>query len=97
MPGEELSDALAKLSRIKIPEIAILEQYVQEAMKVTKRTEDARKTLEEIERTLVIKYNQKINLRILILTIVSIIIGIISILMQTGLLTRLFDELTHLH
>lgn len=92
---ENFSDAFGKLSRIKIPEMGLLGQTVQEAMMISTGIEEAKKTLEEVERTLVIKYNEKINLRVLILTLVSLGCGILGILIQTGLLNQLLDILAN--
>jgi hypothetical protein len=94
---EKLLDALLKLSHIKIPEIGLLEQNVQNAMKIPKRIAEAKKKLEDVERTLLIRYNQRINLWIIVLTIVSLGIGILGILLETGLLNNFLDALLNLH
>jgi hypothetical protein len=70
-----------------------LGKNIQEAMNVEKKFEEARKILEELERALIIKYNQRVNLRVLILTLISLSIGISSILIQTGLLSQLIEVL----
>ena len=48
---ENLLDALSKLSYTKIPEIGLLGQNVQDAMRISKGTEELKKKLEEVERT----------------------------------------------
>ena len=86
---EKLTDALVKLSLIKIPEMGVLEQNVQEAMHVKEKTRELKETLEELERALLIRYNQRINLVLMMLTVVSLCAGILQILIATGLLNSL--------
>ncbi|MDH5266490.1 MAG: hypothetical protein OEW62_02290 [Candidatus Bathyarchaeota archaeon] len=88
---EKLLDVLSRLSCIKIPEIGLLGQNVQDAMRVSKGIEESEKKLEEVERTLLIRYNQRINLGIVILTVVSLGVGILSILIDMGLLNLLLN------
>lgn len=83
---DDLADALAKLSRVGIPEVGILGQILQDTMQIGKLSDDLRKRLEEIERTLVIKYNQRINFWLIILALSSLGVGLLTIIMQIGLL-----------
>ena len=86
---EDLLDALGKLSSIKIPEMGALGRRVQEAMHLSKSMEELEKRLDEIERTLLIKYNQKINLGLILLAIITLFLGILELLIQFGFLTAL--------
>ena len=79
---EKLLDYFDDLSHIKITEIGLLGEKIRHSMFIEESTEDAKKMLEELERTLVIKYNQKINLGVIILALISLGIGIIGILLQ---------------
>lgn len=94
---EKLSDTLLKLSYIKIPEIGLLGQCVQDAMSISNGIEESKSKLEEVERTLLIRYNQRINRGIIILTIVSLGIGILSMLIEAGLLNQLLDFIANLN
>ena len=75
---EELLEAIGKLSWMKIREISILGQLIEESMLVTNRMESLKSMLEELERALLIKYNQRTNLLIIILTLVSLLIAMCS-------------------
>jgi hypothetical protein len=85
---KKLIDTLLKLSCIKIPEIDLLGQNVQRAMNVPNGIEDVKKKLAEIENELIIKYNQRTNQLIILLTLVSLGVGVIDILFQSGVLSR---------
>lgn len=75
---EELLDAIRKLSWIKMREISILGQLIEKSMLVTDRMESLKNILEELERALLIKYNQRTNLLIIILTLTSVLIAMCS-------------------
>jgi len=83
---ERLSDALIRLSLIKIPEIGVLGHRVQEAMDISRRTEELKKRLEEVERTLLIKYNQRINFGLILLSLITLSVGILGLLIELGFL-----------
>jgi len=75
---EELIKALSKLAQVKIQEVGILGQNIGRTMGLANRIEEVTQRLEEIERTLIIKYNQRINYLMLILTVFGIIFAIFS-------------------
>lgn len=80
---------LAKLSRIENPQSRVLGKRFQESLQIEKNKEDLRRRLEEVQGTLILKYNQRIDLWVIILALSSLIIGVLSILVQVGLLDRI--------
>lgn len=75
---EELIKALSKLAQVKIQEIGILGQNIGKTMGLENKIGEVTKRLEEIERTLIIKYNKRINLLMIALAILGVIFAIFS-------------------
>ena len=65
---KELLQAINKIKLIKIKEISILGKQIEESMALTDRLADLSTMLEETERALMIKYTQRINFLVIILT-----------------------------
>jgi hypothetical protein len=82
MNREKLLDAFQNLSCINIPELDILGKKVLKAMKIPRATKDLKENLGTVENSLTLKYNQRINNEIIVLTLVSLGVGILSLLKQ---------------
>jgi hypothetical protein len=79
---ERLSEALAKLSPMKIPEVGSLGYRIQEAMHVSSSTEELKKRLEEVEQILLIRYAQRKDILLTSLSVVAFGISIVSFMMS---------------
>lgn len=75
---EELTEALSKLAKFKIQEVRILGENIGKTMLLENKINNVTKRLEEIERALIVKYNQRINYFMLTLTVFGIIFAIFS-------------------
>ena len=75
---EELTEALSKLAKFKIPEVRILGENIGKTMLLEDKINNVTRRLEEIERALIVKYNQRINYFIITLTVFGIIFAIFS-------------------
>jgi hypothetical protein len=86
---EELLTAFQNLSCINIPEIDLLERKVLKAMKVSKVKKELQNKLEQVEDSLVLKYNQRFNRLILWLTVVGTIVAVLTILNGIGVIPKI--------
>jgi Mg2+ and Co2+ transporter CorA len=85
----ELLTALQNLSCVNIPEIDLLEKKVLKAMKVPKGKKELQNKLEQVENSLVLKYNQRFNRLILWLTVVGTIVAVLTILNGIGIIPKI--------
>ncbi len=90
---EELIEALSKLAKVKIQEVRILGQNIGKTMLLENKIGEVTKRLEEIERTLIIKYNKRINLLMITLAILGVIFAIFSTIESIKKLFRLIYSL----
>ena len=85
----DLLTALQNLSCVNIPEIDLLEKKVLKAMKVPKGKKELQNKLEQVENSLVLKYNQRFNRLILWLTVVGTIVAVLTILNGIGIIPKI--------
>jgi len=86
---KELQATFQQLYCINIPEIDLLERKVLKAMKVAKAKKELQNKLEQVEDSLVLKYNQRFNRLILWLTVVGTIVAVLSILNGIGVIPKI--------
>jgi hypothetical protein len=79
---ERLSEALAKLSPMKIPEVGSLGYMIQKAMHVADSTEELKRRLEEVEQILLVRYAQRNDILLTFLSITALGISIVSFIMS---------------
>ncbi|MGD8455234.1 MAG: hypothetical protein PVF83_02530 [Anaerolineales bacterium] len=81
---EALIETLSKLQRLRIQEVGALEQNVQESMNVNLKISEVRQRIEDVERILGVKYNQRINNLMIVLTVLGIGIAIVEFVLSSG-------------
>jgi hypothetical protein len=81
---EALVETLSKLQRIRIPEVGTLEQNVRDSMGVNLKISEVKQRIEDVERILSVRYNQRINNLMIVLTVLGIGIAVIELFFSSG-------------
>jgi hypothetical protein len=81
---EALVETLSKLQRLRIPEVGTLEQNVRDSMGVNLKISEVRQRIEDVERILSVRYNQRINNLMIVLTVLGIGIAVIELFFSSG-------------
>jgi hypothetical protein len=81
---EALVETLNKLQRLRIPEVGTLEQNIRDSMGVELKISEVRQRIEDVERILSVRYNQRINNLMIVLTVLGIGIAVIELFFSSG-------------